>query len=126
MIDHRSDKRYYVRWKIALIFDEDEQRPTYHGRTYDLSLSGTGMLTNTNVFTASPVVILLAPPPLYEGHRQKVIEIRARQVYCVYSGTFSCFHLGFQFTNFKGDSLKVIKERLEHHHPIRKNIPAKR
>lgn len=124
-VDHRNAERYLVRWKIALIFDEAEHKPTYHGRTHDLSLSGTGMVTDTNVFSESPVVILLAPPPLYESHRQKVIEIKARQVYCVYSNALSGFHLGFQFTYFKGDGLKVIRERLEHHRPVRKNVLAK-
>ncbi|MFA7270760.1 MAG: PilZ domain-containing protein [Sterolibacterium sp.] len=123
MIDHRNAKRYLVRWKIALIFDEEEHRPTYHGRTHDLSLNGTGMLTSTNVFTSSPVVILLAPPPLYKNHRQKIIEIRARQVYCVYSGELACFHLGFQFTNFKDDGLQVLNERLVHHQPISRSKP---
>lgn len=124
-IDHRNAERYPVRWKIALIFDEEEHKPTYHGRTHDLSLSGTAMLTDVNVYTTAPVVILLAPPPLHKGHRQKVIEIKARQAYCVYSGETACFRLGFQFVHFKGDGLKVLKERLTHHQPVRKHTPTK-
>lgn len=124
-VDHRNDQRYLVHWKIALIFDEEEHKPTYHGRTYDLSMSGTGMLTHSNVFTSSPVVILLAPPPLYQNHHPRVIEIQARQMYCVYSGEKSCFHLGFQFANFKGDGLEVIKERLGHHQPVNRKVIAR-
>jgi len=100
-----------------MIFDESEHRPTYHGKTYDLSLVGTGMHTDTNIFTTSPVVVLLAPPPLHKGHRQKIIEIKARQVYAVYSGDSSCFRLGLEFVYFKGDGLQELKKRLEHHHP---------
>lgn len=117
--DHRAADRYHVRWKIALIFDEHENKLTYHGRTDDLSLIGTGMHTDTNIFTRSPVVILLAPPPLHTGHRQKVIEITARQVYAVYSGASACFRLGFEFLHFKEDGLQILKERLKHHHPRR-------
>lgn len=98
-----------------MIFDEAENKPTFHGRTYDLSLVGTGMHTNINIFTPSPVVVLLAPPPLHKGHRQKIIEIRARQVYAVYSGESFCFRLGLEFMDFKGDGLEVLKKRLEHH-----------
>lgn len=116
-IIHRSADRYHVRWKIALIFDEAEHKPTFHGRTHDLSLIGTGMHTDINIFTSSPVVVLLAPPPLHKGHRQKVIEIRARQVYAVYSGESSCFRLGLEFDSFKGDGLQILKQRLEHHQP---------
>ena len=115
--DHRSDARFHVRWKIALVFDELENRPTYHGRTHDLSLTGTGMHTDVNLFTTAPVVVLLAPPPLHVGHRQKVIEIRARQVYAVYSGEASCFRLGFEFISFKGNGLTVLKDRLKYHQP---------
>ena len=116
-IEKRSAERYHVRWKIALIFDEVEHKPTYHGRTHDLSQVGTAMLTHSNIFTASPVVILIAPPPLHKGHRQKVIEIRARQVYAVYSGAASCFRLGFEFVDFKDDGLQVLKDRFKHHLP---------
>lgn len=115
--DKRSADRYHVRWKIALIFDELEHKPTYHGRTHDLSLVGTAMLTHSNIFTSSPVVILLAPPPLRQNHRQKVIEIQACQVYAVYSGEASCFRLGFEFIDFKDDGLQVLKDRLKHHVP---------
>ena len=120
-LDNRNRDRYLVHWKIGLIFDEAEHRPTYLGRTYHLSLSGTGMLMNTNVFSSLPVVILLAPPPLYRGHRQKIIEIKARQVYCVYSGEKSCFDLGFEFNHFKDDGARVIMERLKFHRPLRTN-----
>ncbi|MFA6311862.1 MAG: PilZ domain-containing protein [Sterolibacterium sp.] len=116
-MNHRRSERYHVRWKIALIFDEHEHKPTYHGRTHDLSLSGTAMLTDVDIFTSAPVVILLAPPPLYKNHRQKIIEIQARQLYSVYSGATSCFRLGFEFTHFKSDGLKVLTDRLKHHRP---------
>lgn len=112
---NRAAERYHVRWKIALVFDEAENRPTYHGKTYDLSLIGTGMLTDVNIFTHSKVMVLLAPPPLHKGDRQKIIEIRASQVYAVYSGETSCFRLGFEFEYFKRDGLQVLKDRLVHH-----------
>ncbi|MDD5175731.1 MAG: hypothetical protein PHQ05_04835 [Sterolibacterium sp.] len=100
-----------------MIFDELEHKPTYHGRTHDLSLIGTAMLTHVNVFSPSPVVILLAPPPLHRNHLPRVIEIKARQVYAVYSGATSCFRLGFEFIDFKDDGLQVLTDRLKHHVP---------
>jgi hypothetical protein len=114
----RSLARYHVRWKIALIFDEVDQKPTFHGRTHDLTLVGTGMLTHRDVFTDSPVVVLLAIPPLHRSGRQKVIEIRARQAYSVYSGETFCFRLGLEFLGFKGDGLRILMEALSHRHPL--------
>ena len=115
---NRSVARYHVRWKIALIFDEEENKPTYHGRTHDLTLVGTGMLTHKDVFTGSPVVVLLAIPPLQRNCKPKVIEIKARQIYSVYSGETYCFRLGLEFVHFKNDGLEILKDGLSHYHPI--------
>ena len=110
--------RYSVNWKIALIFEDQERKPTFHGRTHDLSLTGTGMLTGDNLYAKSPVIILLAPPPLHLGHRQKLIEIKARQKYVVYSGETRCWRLGFSFLEFKNDGFDLLQDRLRHHQPV--------
>lgn len=115
--DLRASPRYMVRWRIALVFDDAEGKPTFHGWTYDLSMNGTAMLTDSNVFSAAPVTILLAPPPLKKGDRKKVIEIQARQVYAVYSGAVSCFRLGLNFTKFKADGQQILKEMLTQYRP---------
>ena len=117
---NRSLARYRVRWKIALVFDEVEHEPAYHGKTHDLTLVGTGMLTNKDVFADSRVVVLLAIPPHYRDGRQTVIEVEARQIYSVYSGETSCFRLGLEFRHFKGDGLSILKEGLSHCNPLLK------
>jgi len=116
-VNHRGSERYHVQWKIALVFERHEHKQTFHGRTHDLSITGTGMLTGANVFSHAPLVLLLAPPPLYAGQRRRIIEIHARQVYAVYSGATSCFRLGLAFTGFKDDGLQVLREMLSHHLP---------
>lgn len=113
-----NSARYRVAWKVALVFEEDEHKPTYHGRTHDLSLSGTGMLTSVNLYTDAPVIMLIAPPPLHQSVRQKIIEVKARQQYVLYSGEAGAFRLGFAFLEFKKDGFEVLKERLKHHQPI--------
>jgi len=118
MATNRILQRYRVSWKIALIFDETEHRPTYHGRTHDLTLVGTGMLIHRDVFTELPVAVLLAIPPAHRDRRQQVIEIRARQAYSVYSGETYCFRLGLEFDHFKGDGLEILKEGLSRHRPL--------
>lgn len=116
--EHRQSIRYSVNWKIALVFEDQEHKPTFHGRSHDLSLTGTGMLTDVNLYTEAPVIILLAPPPLHLGHRQKIIEIKARQQYVVYSGETRCWRLGFAFLEFKDNGFDVLRDRLQHHQPV--------
>ena len=118
MTMNRTVARYHVRWRIALIFDEVEHKPTFHGRTHDLTVVGTGMLTHKDVFTESPVVVLLAIPGLHRNSKPTVIEIKARQIYSVYSGETYCFRLGLEFLHFKGDGLRILEEGLSHYHPI--------
>lgn len=117
--DVRSSDRYLVRWKMAVVFEGKEGRPTYHGRTHDLSLAGTGMLTDINLKKSnSPVIVLLAPPPMSVKERPKLIEITSRQRDVVYSGTNGCFRLGFAFLDFKNNGLDYLRERLRHYKAI--------
>jgi len=96
-----------------MVFEGQEHMPTYHGRTRDLSFVGTGMLTNVNLMTRHPVIILLAPPPLSTKERHRIIEIRSKQVIAVYSGEAQCFRLAFAFLEFKNDGLDYLRERLK-------------
>lgn len=117
--DNRSAERYFVRWKMAVVFEDQEHKPTYHGRTHDLSLAGTGMLISKNIQpTSAPVIVLLAPPPLHVKERARIIEIRSRQLDAVYSGETRSFRLGFAFLEFKNDGLELLTERLKHHKSV--------
>jgi hypothetical protein len=118
--DNRTAPRYLVRWKMAVVYEDQERKPTYHGRTYDLSLAGTGMLTNVNLQVNSLVTILLAPPPLHVKDRLKVIEIKSRQLGAVYSGETRCFRLRFAFLEFKNDGFEFLQERLKNHMSVTK------
>jgi len=118
MTINRNLARYLVNWKIALVYDEAGDRPAFHGKTHDLTLVGTGMLTRRDTFTESPVTVLLAIPPLHRDGRQKIIEIGARQIYSVYSGETACFRLGLEFLSFKADGFDILKEGLSHYRPV--------
>lgn len=114
---NRGLARYQVRWKIAMVFDGMTHMPIYHGRTRDLTVCGTAMLTDRDVFSDHPVVILLAIPPTTPNGRHKIVEIRARQIYSVYSGETACFRLGLEFVDFKGSGLEVLKDALSQYRP---------
>ena len=111
--DKREASRVRTHWRIAIIFDEAENKPAIHGHTHELSFSGASVHTDRNVASTAPVTVLLSPPLAYEGNRQKTIEIRANLVYSVYSGSNFCFRIGLDFINFKNDGLQILRDRLE-------------
>jgi len=89
--------------------------------TKTFAMGGAAMHTEHNLFSAHPVTALLAPPPLYRGERQTIIEIRCRPVYCVFSSVGQCFRIGLQFIKFAGNDRHVLEERLQHHIPAFEN-----
>lgn len=121
MKEHRQYTRYHMRWGIALILDDAGAGAPFEGRTHDLSMGGAAMHTEHNLFSAHPVTALLAPPPLYRGEKQTIIEIRCRPVYCVFSSVGQCFRIGLQFIKFAGNGRHVLEERLQHHIPAFEN-----
>lgn len=121
----RESSRYLARWRIAIVFDEMENRPTIHGYTHDLSLNGVSVHTDHTVVSSTPVTVLLSPPMAYEGERQKLIEIRSKLAYSVYSGSNFCFRVGLNFIKFKNDGLQILQGILDNQVP-QKLIGAKR
>ena len=111
----RQHPRYHLSWRIALVSEASGERLAFHGKTRDLSLYGAAMHTEHHVTDSSPLIVLLAPPPLTTAESQKIIEIRARVVYSVYSSTSMCFRLGLEFQKFVSNGRFILEQRLEHH-----------
>jgi hypothetical protein len=117
----QSNERYLVRWRMALVYDDREDAPTYHGRTHDLNFSGTCMLAHVNMLRPrTPVILLLLPPPLDVKERPRIIEVRSRQLDSVYTGEHMCFRLGFAFQEFKNNGLEFLRERLRMYRTVTK------
>ena len=117
-IESRKSPRYYARWRIAIVFDETENRPTIHGHTHDVSLRGASVYTEHNVVSITPVTVLLSPPLAHEGERQKIIEIRTQLAYSVYAGSNSCFRIGLNFIKFKNGGRQILKGMLDNQFPL--------
>lgn len=112
-IKNREFSRHYARWRIDIIFDETENRPTIHGHTHDVSLRGASIYTEHNVFSNTPVTVMLFPPLEHKGEQQKVIEIRTQLIYSVYGGGNSSFRVGLDFIKFKKDGQRILKDKLD-------------
>lgn len=110
--DDRRSIRHPLKWKVAVVFDKTDNRPTFHGVTHDISVDGASILTDLNIYAKQTLTMLLAIPPLHTGQRKTIVEIRARMMYTVLSSEFDCFRIGFHFESFKGDGRNTLEKAM--------------
>lgn len=110
--NQRKFPRYPMQWKVAIVFDEADRQPTFHGVTNEISQEGLSLLTDHNLFTEGPITLLLAIPPKNSAQRSKVVEIRARMIYTVHSAGHDRFRIGVHFERFKGNGRKLLETNL--------------
>lgn len=114
--DKRADPRVPLRLKVAIVYHNHADaatRPTYHGLTHDISLSGLSVIVEYNVFTEDEVTVLLALPPANVGGKQKIVEASAKMVHTSYSSGHDAFRIGMQFTKFKKPGKDLLEEAIE-------------
>ena len=66
--------RYVAHWKIAIVSDHFGEKEIYHGRTYEVSMTGASILSEHNVFLEGYVTILLALPWYRGKQKEKIID----------------------------------------------------
>ena len=110
--ENRKHYRHPIHWRVALVHKNGDKNDIYHGRTHDLSIWGTSILVDHNIFVMSEVVILLAIPPLHMGQKETLIEIQCRMAYTVLDSEQSQFRIGIRFLSFKGDGKHILSDIL--------------
>ena len=95
--------RYAVHWKIGILYEKDGKREIFHGRTFEVSASGSSFLSQHNIFKDGNVKVLLALPWYRDNQQEKVIEIEARIIHTILSSENQSFRTGLQFISFKDD-----------------------
>lgn len=110
--EHRQHPRYPMHWDVVVVFDENDSRPKFHGRTHEISVEGTSILTDHNIYATELVTVLVAIPPLHTGQRKTIIEARARMRYTVHSSDHGRFRIGIHFESFKGDGRRLLQSSL--------------
>lgn len=112
----RKHYRHPVRWRVAIVNKGEGKNDIYHGRTYDVSLSGISILLDHNIFFTTEVVVLLAIPPMHQGLKETIVEIQCVLTHSVLDSVHSQFRLGMKFLHFKGDGHKVLSDVLSKRH----------
>lgn len=95
--------RYAVHWKIGILYEKNGKNEIFHGRTFEVSTTGTSFLSQHNIFKDDNVTVLLALPWYRDNQQEKIIEIKARIIHTVLSTENQSFRTGMQFISFKDD-----------------------
>lgn len=117
--ERRAAFRAPLHLRAALVYHRvigGQSRPTYHGRTHDISITGLSLVVDHNVFTEDEVSILLAVPAIAHGLPDQIIEINARMIYTVFSSEHDAFRIGLAFRRFKRNGKQHLRQLLERHH----------
>jgi hypothetical protein len=115
-LDKRENYRHPLHWRVAIVNKSGGKHEIYHGRTYDLSLSGVSILIEQNISFTSEVVILLAIPPMHLGQKETIVEIECSTTYTLLDSVHSQFRLGMKFIHFKRDGKKILSDILSTRH----------
>lgn len=112
----REDRRFPLRLRVAVVYHrhrDEATRPTYHGYTNELSVSGLSVIVDHNVFSEDEVTVLLAIPPEHHGVPKKVVEATVQMIYTVYSPDHDAFRIGMAFKDFKEDGPQLLTEYVQ-------------
>jgi hypothetical protein len=104
----RKFRRYPARWKVAVVFDKADGRPTLHTNTLDLSVGGAAIVAGDGDLTGLIVTLLLARPVRPGAEPSKVIKLRAQVVSSVHVPATSGYRHGLRFVPSKDDDLGVL------------------
>ncbi|MHB8666878.1 MAG: PilZ domain-containing protein [Burkholderiales bacterium] len=115
--ERREDPRSCLRLKLVVLYPQTEGRPAkpmFHGKTYDLSMSGLSMVVDYNVFQEGEVTVVLALPAAHDGAPRKVVTATAEMTYAIHSSKLDAFKIGLAFRTFRGDGKALLGAALEH------------
>ncbi|HSC81668.1 MAG TPA: PilZ domain-containing protein [Chitinolyticbacter sp.] len=115
--DKRVEPRYLVNWRVAIVYEERDQRMSFRGRAFDVSRGGFSLHSDFSLPVSDKVTVLLSIPPTSAGQRPKIIEVKSRVVYTVLSNEFGAFRTGVYFVEFKGDGRQALDFHLSYRNP---------
>lgn len=115
--EKRVNKRYLVKWKLALSLTLDNKSQTIHGNLADISIRGGTALLENNVPTQSSVAAIFTIPPKTIGAAPQTIQVNGKLIYCVL-GNYGLFRAGIQFEAFIGEGLAALSKELAERIPL--------
>jgi len=114
--DRRECPRVRMQLKVAVVYHQHKGRstpPTYHGRTYDICMSGLSLVIDRSIFHEGEVTVLLALPQALAGAPQKIMTATAEMTYAIRSSKLKAFKIGMAFLEFKGNGKELLEAAIE-------------
>lgn len=114
--DMRGERRVPLHLHTALVYHQHpdvKSRPTFHGISHDLSMSGLSLIVDYNIHTEDDVTVLIALPPREVDGDKKIVEATARMIYTVYTGQYQAWRVSLAFLEFKRDGEARLREAVE-------------
>lgn len=115
-VNMRKHFRHPVRWRVAIVNKVGGNKEIYHGRTFDISISGVSILLERNMFFSTNVIILLAIPPTHQGQRETIVEVECAIMHTVLDSEHQQFRMGLKFIHFKGNGKATLADILSKRH----------
>ena len=109
----RRQVRYLVRWKVAVIYDEETGRERFYGIAWDISNGGLSLYSDNNIFNEKPITLLISIPSNKVNGRSKVVEVKAVMMYTYVCSKKQRFRTGIRFKQFKDQGKKILRTALE-------------
>lgn len=113
--EQRAEPRFPLHLKVAIVYHQHKDastRPTYHGKSLDISMNGLSVLVDCNINTDAEVTVLMALPPTHEATPQKIVEATAQMAYTVLSSQHDAFRIGLTFRKFQRNGAAQLREAL--------------
>ena len=108
--EHRSRARHYpVGWKVALEFNEDDEKRVVQSWIRDLSTAGAAVHTNDRNLTGTVVRLSIAYP---DAPEQKPLKIRARVVSSARKPGMTQYRHGLSFIRLPFDGRAELEKIL--------------
>lgn len=114
--DLRGERRAPLHLRTALVYHQHPDaasRPTFHGISHDVSMSGLSLIVDYNIFTEDEVTVLIALPPKEADGAKKIVEVTARMIYTVYTSQYMAFRVSLGFLEFHRDGQARLLEAVE-------------
>lgn len=112
--ERRRSVRYHVDWFVSIMHKIEDGSEIYRDRLNDISLGGAGIYSDTDIYTDSPIVMLVETPlPHSYGNVSKVLAgIECSMCKPVFFEERQQFHIGVQFLRFHGIGKHLLAEAL--------------